>query len=146
MSNYPRVTIAGTFAVGADPYFIEGPIGGLGVPGLRTNDVIRGHQDGSVGANDYIDVRVIDVPVVIVGDDVDDCLANIAALVTAWQPVDTDVALAVKLSDTVTYSYTGRPGAAGQPPVDLDLDMLYKGNLARATLLFRVLDVSDLDT
>lgn len=143
---YPLVTINGSFTIGdGTEYEITGPITGLGVPPLRTNDVTRGHQDGQVGANDYLDVRVISIPVAIEGGSPDECWTNVAALQAAWQPSDVDIPLQIKLTESVVLTYRGRPGAAGQSPCDVDLQHLYRGE-ASAVLLFRVLDSGGLDT
>jgi len=125
VSDYPKVTITGGFTVGAGTaYPITGPIEGLGLPKLRVNDVDRGHRDGAVAANDYYTTRVVSVPVAVLGADIDDTLALLDDLTDNWAASDVDLDLTIELSATRTMTFTGRPGASGVTPVELDLTLL----------------------
>lgn len=141
MATYPTITLDGfTIGAGTDYHVDPKGIDGLGHPALRTGDVPRGHADGSVGANDYLVARLITVPVTILGDDPDDTWTKVQALLDAWEPSDLDLDLDIQITSTIALSFSGRPGAEGQSPVELDLADLYHGSVIRALLTFRALD------
>lgn len=91
----------------------EGIQGVLGSPPVRSNDVTRGHADGSVAGYDYLDARLISIPVTVIGDTAADCRANIEALVAAWAPNDglTTSSLTVTVWGK-QYVFTVRPRGA----------------------------------
>lgn len=51
---------------GTEIQFGEGAIGGLGVPQVKTSDSPYDGQDGSAGAPDFLDVRVVTLPLLVV--------------------------------------------------------------------------------
>lgn len=116
-----------TFGDGTDYCWGAQGISGLGEPPVRNNDVIRGHADGSVGQNDYRDVRLLTFDVVI-GPKPDgtlldpaDVLTATDALIAAWAPSDVDLTLAMDIFGTV-WTFLGRPDG-----LTLDTSALLKG-------------------
>lgn len=59
---------------------------GLGSPAAKTADTPLDGRDGSIGAPDFLDVRVITIPVVILGATPADAFDGLAALNTAFAP------------------------------------------------------------
>lgn len=139
--SYPTVDLEG-FTVGEGTnYWLAGPVTGLGHPGLRTGDVPRGHQDGSVGANDYFAARIISVPVGFSATTVAATMTLADALLDAWVPSDSDLTLTVALGPGVSFVFEGRPGADGQSPAELDLgELFHSPPVGKALLTFRALD------
>lgn len=122
MTDY-ALDLAG-FAMGAGTDYIVGETGidGLGNPKAKTQDVPLDGQNGSYGGPDFLDVRVLLVPLVIsFATDVDAWNA-LAALNTAWLPVTADVALAITLPGVGTWTFTGRPRS-----VEANVQYAYQG-------------------
>lgn len=99
-----------TMGTGTD-YIIEEPgITGLGTPDTKTADSVLGARDGSFGAPDFLDVRVITIPILILGADAADAFDKLDALNAAWEPcrdgVDIDLDLSLPGRDV---TLVGRP-------------------------------------
>lgn len=93
----------------------DGIEGLLGSPPVRTSDVPKGHQDGSVAGFDYYDARLLTIPVTVLGDlaapnVAADCLRKLEELTEAWEIVDdlTDLQLRIELWGR-SYVVAGRP-------------------------------------
>ena len=83
-------------------------IGGLGVPAPKTADVDLYHEDGAYGSPDYMGVRIIDVPFLLLGTP-----AQVGGWVkdlhTVWAPSTTDIPLYMQLPGFGKFYVNGRP-------------------------------------
>lgn len=130
-----------TIGDGTDYCWGSSGIGGLGEPQVRNNDVVRGAADGSVGQNDYRDVRHLTFDLVI-GPKPDGSLLAPAAVVAAadalvaqWYVSTVDVVLTVDLFGSLS-TFLGRPDGC-----QLDPSGLLKGTRTiRALAAFRCPD------
>lgn len=106
------VTLRGlTVGVGTSYVIDEPGISGLGVPPTKTADTVLDQRDGSSGAPDWLDVRVLTIPLIILGTDQDDAFNLLAALNTAWLPTNdgVDLDLALTLPGWGDVVLVGRP-------------------------------------
>jgi len=133
LSDYQAELNSITIGAGTD-YQFETAIEGLGIATPRTSDLPL-PTGGVYGGRDLPDVRTITLAIAILGDDPDDVMDLVAALLTAWAPTSTDTTLDICLPGMGTVRWTGRPRG-----VDLDLAALPLGNTARARLVFVALD------
>lgn len=84
-------------------------VDGLGVPDAKTQDVVWNMKDGSYANPDYVQLRVITIPVVLRGSTAGSVLSNVKALASAWAPVISDVSLAFQLPGWNKFWVNGRP-------------------------------------
>ena len=127
---------------GTDYHINESGIRGIfGTPGIRTNDVSKGHADGTVVGYDYYDARLITIPVTVVGSTASACIAKLETLRDEWA-LATDLAL-LTLEINLwgdTYAWEGRPRAVTED----SLDKLASG-IAEVTCEFYVPDPTVVD-
>lgn len=125
-----------TMGTGTD-YVIEEPgITGLGVPQTKTADTQLDGRDGSFGAPDFNDVRVITIPILILGTDAGDAFNKLATLSDAWEPArdGVDLDLVLTLPGWGATVLVGRPRGV----VD-DCELMGQGTI-RALCRFDALD------
>lgn len=94
------------------PYAIDvDGIAGLGVPDTKTADTVFDGRDGAFAAPDFLSVRVVTIPIVILGSSPDDAFDGLAALNTAWGPArdGVDLTLVLTLPGWGTVNLIGRP-------------------------------------
>lgn len=117
-----------------------GPLGkahvtGLGVPQAKVADVELWHEDGAYGSPDYVGVRIITVPFLLVGT-----AAQAGGwakdLNTAWAPSTSDIPLYMQLPGYGKLYVNGRPRG-----FDADLTNLQFG-IVEGTGYFTALDPS----
>lgn len=125
------------FLIDGTDYVVEAEgIEGLwGLPPVRTpGDLARGHADGTVFGYDYLEHRIITIPVVIRADTPADCITLIRALEAAWAPaegLDDDRTLTIDAWGE-TSVFTGRPRGCEVVATDLP------DGAADALLIFHV--------
>lgn len=92
----------------------EAGIDGLGVPPTKTADTPLDGQDGSFGAPDFLDVRVLTIPINISGVDEGDVMDGLAILNEAWLPASdgVDLELHMQLPGWGHIKVLGRPRGA----------------------------------
>lgn len=118
-------------------YAIEEPgIVGLGVPTTKTADTQLDGRDGSFGAPDFNDVRVITIPIVILGTDAADAFNKLDNLNDAWQPARDGVDLDLVL----TLPGWGEVVLVGRPRGVVDDCALMGSGIIRALCRFDALD------
>lgn len=100
-----------TIGVGTGYPIDEPGIGGLGVPPTKTADTTLDGSDGASAAPDFLDIRVITIPLIINGTDQDEAFTGLAALNAAWAPArdGVDLELAMTLPSWGSVIVTGRP-------------------------------------
>lgn len=105
-------------AMGTGTFYEIDPagIGGLGSPAAKTADTAYDGRDGSFAAPDYLDVRVVTIPVTILADLTQpdpqaDAFTKLAALNTAWAPANDGINLTLTLTlpGWGTVLLVGRP-------------------------------------
>jgi hypothetical protein len=99
------------FVMGAGTAYRLGPdfLSGIRTTGVKGRDFELQGQDGSVGAGDYKDVRVIVADLVVVTDDLADLLAALDLLAAAWEPTAAEVAFAWKEPTIAERTVSGFP-------------------------------------
>lgn len=112
-------------------------IGGLGSPTVKTADTQFDGRDGSFGAPDFLDIRVITIPLIILGESPEDATSLLDDLNDAFAPCrdGVDITLELTLPGWGTArAWTGRPRG-----VDVDSASL-KNSTLRALCRFDALD------
>lgn len=127
-----ELNLTGVYGAGTNGVWFDRStaVDGLGVPDAKTQDVVWNQKDGSYANPDYVQLRVITIPVVLRGAVPATVLSNAKALMTAWGPVIADVSLAFQLPGWNKFSVNGRPRGA-----KLDLAEMDRGAV-RALLRF----------
>lgn len=87
----------------------EEGIDGLGNPKAKTADADLDGQHGAFGSPDYMDVRVILIPLTILEDSAADAFNALKLLSIAWEPVVEDVQLHLQLPGWGHIYFLGRP-------------------------------------
>lgn len=130
-----------TLGDGTD-YAWDGAVTGLGEPEVRNYDVDKGHGDGATPQHDFLQTRIIVLPVSIApapGESVTraQIWARWITLRTAWaKSFTTDLHLVHTEAGGTTDTYIGRPSGAA-----LDDSRWRKGMpVLRAALTFRCPD------
>jgi hypothetical protein len=141
LSDYQLQIGTTGLTLGAGTDYIVHAWGELGLPTLRVSDRTRPFQHGSFFGPEYIDARPIQIDLTIRGDDDEDCMANVDALVEAWyidaradQDYDVQTTLSVKLPGQDERFLYGRPRRSS-----IDISRIIAGK-ATATLEFLASD------
>lgn len=103
---------------GTDYKIDEPGIGGLGAAPVKTRQVSFDAASGDYAATDLSAVRIITVPVIILGDNPDDAVDLLDALDTAWAVGD-DVELHGRMAGWDHWKVTGRSRPTGSPDLSL---------------------------
>jgi len=84
---------------------------GLGLPQTKTADTAYDGRDGSAGSTDFLDVRIISVPIRILGETPEAAYDDFLALLGAWAPARdaVDVELHIQLPGLGHIYFNGRP-------------------------------------
>lgn len=102
-------------------YLIGEPgISGLGTPQTKTADASYDGQDGASAAPDFLDVRVITVPLVLNGTTALSAMSLLDAVNAAWAPARDGIDVTLDISiDTWGWTYTGRARGVDADLVDV---------------------------
>lgn len=134
MTTVPiTVTLNGLVMGDGTDYPIDEPgISGLGVPTTKTADTVFDGRDGSFAAPDFLDVRVITIPLIIAGADADAAFSLLADANDAWAPARDGVDLELEMTLPVwgDVAFLGRPRG-----MDVDLSLVGDG-IAKALCRF----------
>lgn len=116
-------------------YLFSGPVDGLGLPGVRSEESTRGDGDGNVAGPDTYDTRTISLPVKVDAASETAAWTLAQALKVAWRHVSsvTDETLDLTIGGSSLRFY-GRPRGCV-----LDLDLLPQGHVD-ALCTFAALD------
>lgn len=94
---------------GTDVLIDDPGVDGLGSPDAKTQDVDLDNADGVFGGPDYLQLRVVTIPVLIaVPSDPAAAMTDLADLRDAWAPVTDDIPLAIQLPGG-KFIVNGRP-------------------------------------
>lgn len=113
-------------------------IKGLGTPAPKTSDSSYDGQDGSAAAPDFLDIRVITIPLVVTAvGDAGTGMSGLDVINDAWAPArdGVDQELHLQLPGIGHVFFIGRPRG-----VDDDLALLPKGSIVRALTRFDAID------
>lgn len=100
-----------TLVTGAGTSYLldEEGIGGLGEPEAKSNDADLGHAAGSYLGRDYVGVRIITVPYLVVGTTPANTGTLFGTLRTAWATSETNIDLHLRLPGFGHLAVVGRP-------------------------------------
>lgn len=126
-----NVTLRGvTMGIGTGFRIDEPGIGGLGLPPIKTADTQLDGRDGSFGAPDFKDVRVLTIPLIVDADgDTDNLFNGLQILLDAWEPAEDGVDLELGL----TLPHWGDLVCVGRPR-GCDIDLVDAGGGIAAAL------------
>lgn len=109
-----QVELRGTLWGDGETSWVQGQIGGLLIPSVKSQDTPLDHRDGSVGGRDTLGPRVVTIPMLLDGSVLLDSIDK-------WLPSrQVDIPLHIRLPIFGHISMMGRPRGLVESVMQLD--------------------------